>query len=65
MKGPLPDPLPCGGEGVSSAEREVDLNLLGAVESFPKLPTIEFRALPATLDAEAIFERLGVIDAFL
>ncbi|MFT3710908.1 MAG: amidoligase family protein [Archangium sp.] len=55
----------CAALLLAGLKREVDLNLLGAVENFPKQPTIEFRALPATLDAEAIFERLGVIDAFL
>ncbi|MBL8914913.1 MAG: amidoligase family protein [Archangium sp.] len=50
---------------LAGLKREVDLNLLGLVEPFPKQPTIEVRALPSTLDVDATLARLELIDAFL
>lgn len=50
---------------IAGLKREVDLNLLGLIEKFPKQPTLEVRALPSTLDAEATLKRLERVDAFL
>jgi hypothetical protein len=50
---------------LAGLQREVDLNLLGLVEPFPRQPTIELRCFPATLDAEATLARLEVTDSFL
>lgn len=55
----------CAALSLAGLRREVDLNLLGVVETFPKQPTIEFRALPSTLDADATLARLAALDAFL
>lgn len=45
--------------------RELDLNLLGLVERFPRHPTVEVRCLPGSLDAEATLQRLALAETFL
>jgi hypothetical protein len=61
----LPFATLCAALSLAKLPRAVDLNLLGLVERFPKQPTLEFRALPATLDATATLERLAHLDRFL
>lgn len=45
--------------------REVDLNLLGLVERFPKQPTLELRCLPGSLEPEPTLMRLEQAGQFL
>lgn len=50
---------------LAGLSREVDLNVLGVVDAFPKQPTLEVRCLPSSLDADATLRRLEVLDAIL
>lgn len=47
---------------LAGLRREVDLNLLGVVERYPKQPTLEVRCLPGSLDPQALLARLAVAD---
>lgn len=50
---------------LAGLRREVDLNLLGVVERYPKQPTLEVRCLPGSLDADELLARLAVSDALV
>lgn len=42
-----------------------DLNLLGLLRDPPRHPTLEVRALPMTLDPDAVLGKLGAVEDFL
>ena len=50
---------------LAGLHRETDVNLLGLVERFPKQPTIEFRCLPGSIDAEAILDGVALAGRFI
>lgn len=50
---------------LAGLKREVDLNLLGLVERYPKQPTLEVRCLPGSLEPEATLLRLEQAAHFL
>ncbi|MBL9039447.1 MAG: amidoligase family protein [Archangium sp.] len=50
---------------LAGLKREVDLNLLGLVDRFPKQPTVEVRCLPCSLDADATMARLELVESLL
>lgn len=61
----LPFGALCAALLLAGLRREVDLNLLGAVERHPKQPTVELRCLPGSLDPDALLAQLAVADELL
>lgn len=45
--------------------KTLDVNLVWVLERWPRLPTLEFRALGASLDADVVLARVAVVESFL
>ena len=50
---------------MAGATKYCDLNILGAIERFPRHPTVELRCLPVDFSAQATLDRLDAADEIL
>jgi hypothetical protein len=45
--------------------KTLDVNLVWVLERWPRLPTLEFRAVGGSLDVDVVLARLGAVEDFL